>query len=401
MGALYTDTYNAIRWSERIVGLTGKPGFRGITGPRGNRAVYLPYDPTSSTYAVGIANGSIIPKDVTGAGFPSTLGGSWPNVGDKFINSLTGVVYYWNSSGVWVLSTSPSVKGNRGPGNYVKSEVSFNSEEDNQGFIVDIPNAKTLVGHIIYPGKSVAGNMNKVQVLVQASSDSKQMNATAYLVNLGTLVAGNDDIVIARSTTNISGKGDNTSWFILDLAINNNNVPNTQEVLGLFIFLSADKVQQKAHIENLKRIYSPEAASLYTTNMAQTEITTKESFYKVLSDNYNTTTIAETPADFNLRVATEEAALVKKALISTDLKQRISLEKSQSDIPYDPFLGKGPSPIGIKDTSDPLGLPPAPAGPNTGPILPGGSLSADKGDPWESTPVTYTTKIKVAHLLIS
>ena len=372
MGALYTNTTNAIRFSERITGPKGKPGFIGPTGPKGNKAVYLPYDPTTPEYATGIANGSIIPKDSDGNKFPTTVGGTWPNTGDKFINSLTGAVYAWNGT-KWVANGT-NVKGIRGLGNFVKSEVSFNGIFDNQGFTVSAQNQKTLVGHIIYPGKAVSGPINNVQVLVQTSSGGNNLIATVYLVNLGNLDAGIDDIVVAQSSAYLNGKGDDTSWSLLNLTVYPDNVPSTQEIFGLFVLLRADKKQETTHISNLGARYGAEAASAYTTMLKETEATSKEVFYKILDAQYQTKTIAETPAAMELRRATE-AALSKKALIEQEIMIKTIREQAlAADIPYDPFASQPP----VK-----------------------GATGTVKQNPWQETPITYATRIKVAHLLIS
>jgi hypothetical protein len=292
MGSLYTNTDNAIRLSANIIGLPGPTGYLGPVGPRGPGWAWMDRDPTEDfAYRQAVPLSPVVDK----FGVPFPTDSTYPVTGNKWVNYVTGDWFEYDS----VTETWGTVQGNilgaKGSDNYLKTEVSFNSNVDTKGFKVNKVNKSKLIGHLIYPGSSVSGPINNVQVLVQSSSDSKNFRASIYLVNVGQITGVNDDIVVASSNfTSLSGKGDDTSWKILNLNVSQNAVPQQPSVFALFVRLRLNRPAEINHISNIKSKYNDEIAGLYASKLSKLEDTSADSFYTTLEDDYNIITSGET-----------------------------------------------------------------------------------------------------------
>jgi len=222
MGSVYTNTNNAVSCSN----IDGKPGPRGPRGDRGitgNNWVYVPFDPTRGFQVTG--------KDEQGNSLPSNTGAIFPSKYDKWLNSLTGVWFEWDGSS-WIEQPLPKI-GPKGPDGIIRTDISFGRNYDTRGFTVATLNKDISVGHLIFPGTTLAGAMTSVKVLTQCNSEGKNLKVRITLLNINQSDSTTDDIIVAQTPGShfVNGNGGDSSWKISDLTIIPANVPVTEEIL--------------------------------------------------------------------------------------------------------------------------------------------------------------------------
>ena len=301
MGTLYTNTDNATPVSTGIIGPQGPQGYLGPKGLVGNNWAWMVTDPPTPGPGVQppILNQAGTVLNGTGYGGP----------GSRWINYTTGEWFQFDGTS-W--ATQGNLLGNKGADNFLKTEVSFNGKSS-KGFDVDKINKSILVGHLIFPGTSIAGAINNVQVLLQSSSDSKAFRASVYLVNVGQTSAATDDIVVAQTGfTSLSGKGDDSSWKILSLTVNAPAVPVQQSIFALFVKLRLNREQEIDWIQKLKADYTDEIAGLYSSKLSKLENTSPNSFYNTLDTDYGISPPAETDVKRQERKYIEQLTISKE-----------------------------------------------------------------------------------------
>jgi len=383
MGAIYTNTDNAIRCTGNIAGKIGKKGYSGKLGPTGNPTAWMAGDisndtPTVTSITNQLINGILSPVDKDGNTLPlaSTVPGLipvgvWPVLGDYYVDSDNGNLYKKTSGTDGVVNANDwtyqeNVNGQKGPDNFLKTEVSFNGEESLLGYSVNKYDKKTLCGHLIWPGKDLSGDINSVKVLINCNTEGINIRATVYLVNLGVIVSGSDDILIASSAGNlVSGRGDDASWRILDLNVNNSVVPNSQALFGVFVLLRPSRQGEIDHMKEIQESYNDEIAAMYAERLKDTEKTDINAFYEVVEEE-GIKIDSESPVKRTRRIAEREAYLEKRKKAELDAAIRFE----EGEIQSKKFPGN------IKN-------------------------EGDTGFVWESTPVLFKGDIKLSHITIS
>jgi hypothetical protein len=242
MGAVYTNNENAIRCTDNIAGIQGRPGFAGPPGPGGNNWAYMPVGPSAKINNAFDENGDLL---------PTVPGERWPIQGDSWLNYRTGEWYIYQDvdpSPFWELQPT-LLQGPKGADDYMTTEVSFNKFNDTTGFAVDRFDEEVVVGHLIFPGTILAGKpISSVQVLVHINSGGDNIRADFRLSSMGLLATDPvDDVLVAQVDPILNGNGGTTSWQIIDLNVLPANVPAFEEVLQLTLRLrtySAEPVER-------------------------------------------------------------------------------------------------------------------------------------------------------------
>tara|TARA_R110002126_G_scaffold127296_1_gene269490 strand:- start:6435 stop:7208 length:774 start_codon:yes stop_codon:yes gene_type:complete len=228
MGSVYTNTNNAVSCStsDGKLGPLGPRGDRGITG---NNWVYLPYDPSKGF--------ELFATDEQGNSLPSNTGAIFPSKFDTWLNSITGVWFEWDGID-WIKQPLPKF-GPKGPDGIIRTDISFGRNADTRGFTISQVEKDFTVGHVIFPGTSLAGPMTSVKILTQSNTENSNLKVRISLVNINQSNILSDDIVVAQTiaTHYLNGNGGDSSWKISDLVIVPANVPTTEEILAVVVRL--------------------------------------------------------------------------------------------------------------------------------------------------------------------
>ena len=252
MGAVYTNTENAIRCSDNIAGIPGRRGDRGDRGITGNNWVYLATSPHSEFVLQGAV-------DQQGNSFPTNVGGTWPSSNDKWLNYITGDWFIYDGAN-WVQQPS-NFTGPKGPDNIARTDVSFSKYKDTRGFTMTTYNEDVLIGYVIFPGKTLAGTINSVKILTQCNTAGKNLKVTLKLVNVNATDDTGDDIIVASTlaTHTLNGDGGDSSWDINNLSIITANVPDEEELLAVYgrmIEAGSGDIQQKGiRVQSASTLY--------------------------------------------------------------------------------------------------------------------------------------------------
>lgn len=337
MGEVYTCTNNALSITKNTIGIPGKKGFQGPTGPSGNPWAVGTTNPNLLTSYSGepvVTQVPLIGTIFVPTPFPKP--GNSIITGDKFLNKVTGEWYIYDSTlddgFKWVLQ-STNLKGNPGPPNYVTTDISFTKKDPapqaglfSSGWSVDVPYDRQLIGHLIWPGSSISGNFTTAQVSFTTKTGAQAVDIRFDLVNLG-ISAGPtiDDIVVASKLVSSSGNGSYNSMRIVDLNILTDNIPTTPEVFGLFVHLSNTEIQERVILEQIKTSYNDDIALNYKKAIDKTKVGDRNSFYTALSKD-GITSINETVEDRNKRIQEE-----RELQIESDLKTKADADKFSED----------------------------------------------------------------------
>jgi len=338
MGEIYTCTNNAISITDKTLGETGLEGWTGINGRTGNpwatgildpNEIYvsIPNFVTDSNGIITISGYTNTPGPYQGVTsfnpevttpFPAT--GNVLQTGDTYIHRVTGEWWVFNSSNVfgsqWVKQLT-LFRGVTGPPNYKVTEVSFNHGGDGKtlhkdtGWTVNIPYARQLIGHVIYPGSAVAGTINSAKIAVTTKTETNAVDVQLHVVNLGISTAGIDDIIVANKTFASSGDGSLDSMRIVDMNVNAANIPTTPQVFGVFVLLKKTVIQEKLALDQIKSAYTNEIAVNYKQEILKAQEETRDSFYKVLT-RHGINSTNETTEDRNKRISEERNEKAKR-----------------------------------------------------------------------------------------
>lgn len=338
MGAVYTNTDNAIKVTGLISGNDGPQGYPGKNGATGNAAVWSDQDPTTAFTQVGLISGRLIPYDKDGNRIPTanttdpyTVQPTWPNLGDLWIRSNNGDVYTCQEQGnVRSFAYSHNIRGAKGSDNFLKTEVSFNGEDTTLGYPIGYSTDRQLVGHFIFPGKDVCGSINNIRVLINANTDGAEIRGDIFLVNMGETDLNVDDIVVGSTlNTSITGRGDNKSWQIIELTIDNNAVPRGETIFGLFVDIRAPRYKEQEQIKDIEASYGSNFSALLAEILRQREDRSTESFYKVMEKEGFVT--PENPIKYTERLAEDRKTVERIDAMEAELVKQLEKERDEEN----------------------------------------------------------------------